>query len=91
MSSDAHVPGPVADDDPMLEPIAGIDLGRYAQLTKAIGHYGLRTQAQVDDYVARAGHSPEDWRAAYDGWNARFKANVALSMLYAERFHAVAL
>ena len=83
------VPGPVADDDPLLEPIAGIDLARYAQLTKAIGHYGLRTQAQIDDYVARAGHTPEAWRQAYDGWNQRFRADMGLSMLYAQHFHSV--
>ncbi len=91
MAPDAHVPGPVADDDPRLAPIAGIDLARYAQLTKAIGHYGLRTQAQVDEYVERAGHTSQAWREAHEGWNARFKADMAISMLYARQFQSVQL
>ncbi len=91
MPSDAPVPGPVAEGDPRLAPIAGIDLVRYAQLTRAIGHYGLRTQAQIDEYVERAGHSPEAWREAHEGWNARFKTDMALSMLYAQRFQSVQL
>jgi hypothetical protein len=85
------VPGPLDPDDPMLAPIAGIDLARYAQLSKAIGHYGLRTQEQIDDDMTRAGHTPEAWQQAYDGWNARFKANMNLSMLYAQRFNSVQL
>ena len=35
------------------------------------------------------GHSPEDWQAAYDGWNERFKANMSLSSLYAQYFGSV--
>ena len=85
------MPAPVDPDDPMLTPIEGIDLMRYAQLSKAIGHYQLRSQDQIDDYVRSAGHTPEAWQAAYDGWNARFKANMSLSTLYAQYFNSVQL
>jgi hypothetical protein len=85
------MPGPVDPNDPMLAPIAGIDLQRYAQLSKAIGHYGLRSAEQIDEYMTRAGHTPEAWQEAYDGWNARFKANMSLSMLYAQYFNSVVL
>ena len=85
------MPGPVDPNDPMLAPIAGIDLARYAQLSKAIGHYGLRSAEQIDEYMTRAGHTPEAWQEAFDGWNARFKANMSLSMLYAQHFNAVQL
>jgi len=34
----------------------------------------------VESFVKLQGHSPEDWQAAYDGWNARFKGNMALSV-----------
>lgn len=85
------LPPPLADDDPILAPIAGIDLGRYAELTRAIGHYGLRTQAEVDDFVTRAGHPPAAWHEAHAGWNARFKSSTSLAVLYAERFRAVHL
>ena len=88
---DMSLPAPVDPNDPLLAPIAGIDLARYAQVSKAIAHYSLRTQEQIDDYLTRAGHLPTDWQAAADGWNARFKTNTGLSMMYAEHYGAVAL
>jgi hypothetical protein len=83
------VPQPIDPNDPILAPIAGIDLMRYAQLSKAIGHYQLKSQEQIDQYMQSGGHSPEDWQAAYDGWNERFKANMSLSTLYAQYFGSV--
>jgi hypothetical protein len=83
------VPQPIDPNDPILAPIAGIDLMRYAQLSKAIGHYQLKSQEQIDEYMQSGGHSPEDWQAAYDGWNERFKANMSLSTLYAQYFGSV--
>jgi hypothetical protein len=83
------LPGPLAADDPLLAPIAGIDLARYAQLSKAVSHYGLRTQAEVDAYVERAGHTPAAWQEASAGWTSRFRASTALSVLYVEQVGAV--
>jgi hypothetical protein len=85
------MPGPVDPNDPMLAPIEGIDLMRYAQLSKAIGHFQLRSQEQIDDYMRSAGHTSDAWQSAYDGWNARFKANMSLSTLYAQYFNSVQL
>jgi len=66
-------------DPALLAPIAGISLERYAQLAKSIGERKL-DQAGVESFVKLQGHSPEDWQAAYDGWNARFKGNMPLSV-----------
>lgn len=79
----AQMPGaPAGAVDPaLLEPIAGISLERYAQLSKSIGDRKL-DQAGVESFVKLQGHSPEDWQAAYDGWNARFKNNMALSVQF---------
>jgi hypothetical protein len=68
-------------DPALLEPIAGISLERYAQLAKSIGERKL-DQAGVESFVKLQGHSPEDWQEAYDGWNARFKGNMALSVQF---------
>ena len=83
------VPQPIDPNDPILAPINGIDLMRYAQLLKAIGYYQLKSQEQIDAYMQSGGHSPEDWQPAYDGWNERFKANMSLSSLYAQYFGSV--
>ena len=63
----------------LLEPIAGISLERYAQLAKSVGERKL-DQAGLESFVKLQGHSPEEWQAAYDGWNARFKDNMPLSV-----------
>ncbi|MFH1331182.1 MAG: hypothetical protein ABIJ48_11090 [Actinomycetota bacterium] len=75
----AATPGAVTPA--LLEPIAGISLERYAQLAKSIGERKL-DQAGVESFVKLQGHSAEDWQAAYDGWNARFKDNMALSVQF---------
>lgn len=73
--------GTGAIDPSLLEPIAGISLERYAQLAKSIGERKL-DQAGIESFMQLQGHSPEDWQKAYDGWNARFKGNMALSVQY---------
>jgi len=70
-----------AVDPALMEPIAGISLDRYAQLARSIGERKL-DQAGVESFVKLQGHSPEDWQAAYDGWNARFKGNMSLSVQF---------
>jgi hypothetical protein len=71
--------GAGAIDPQMLEPIAGVTLEKYAELSKAIGERKL-DQAGIESFVQLHGVTPEDWQAAYDGWNERFKGNMALSV-----------
>jgi hypothetical protein len=68
-----------AIDPTMLEPIAGVTLEKYAEISKAIGERRL-DQAGIETFVQMHGVTPEAWQAAYDGWNARFKGNMALSV-----------
>lgn len=65
-------------DEASMAPIEGIDLERYARIAKAIGDKGL-DEAGTKALVEANGHTYEQWRAAYDGWNARFKGNINLS------------
>ena len=54
---------------------------RYAQLSKAIGHYQLEVPgADRRLHAVRRRTRPRTWQAAYDGWNERFKANMSLSI-----------
>jgi hypothetical protein len=68
-----------AIDPQLLEPIAGITLEKYAELAKAIGERKL-DQTGIESFVKMHGLTPETWQAAYDGWNERFKGNMALSV-----------
>lgn len=72
-----------------LEPIAGISLDRYAQLAKAVGTRKLQG-AELDAFLGANGHNAADWQAAYDGWNARMKANMGLSTQFGTLYQSAA-
>lgn len=71
--------GAGAIDPQLLEPIAGVTLEKYAELSKAIGEKKL-DQAGIESFVQLHGVTPDSWQAAYEGWNERFKGNMALSV-----------
>ena len=75
-------------DDSALAPIEGIDLERYARIAKAIGEKGL-DEAGTRTLVEANGHTHDQWRAAYDGWNARFKADLNLSTRFGQLYQQV--
>jgi hypothetical protein len=64
-----------------LEPIAGVSLELYAQLAKTVGERKL-DQAGTEQLVQAQGLPATAWQEAYDGWNARMKNNMALSVQY---------
>ncbi|MEX0826261.1 MAG: hypothetical protein WD184_05885 [Acidimicrobiia bacterium] len=72
-------------DPAMLEPIGGISMERYAQIAKTVGEKTL-DQAGTEALVRKHGHTPEDWQAAYDGWNSRFQGNMALAVQFGTLF-----
>jgi hypothetical protein len=71
--------GTQAIDPRLLEPISGVTLEKYAELSKGIGQRKL-DQAGIESFVKLHGVDAADWQAAYDGWNERFKGNMALSV-----------
>jgi hypothetical protein len=68
-----------------LAPIAGITLERYAALAKTIGAQQL-SGATLESFLASNGHTVADWDAAYQGWNARMKANMSISTQFGVMF-----
>lgn len=68
--------------DAELAPISGISLERYAQLSRALGEQGL-DGAAVAAFLAGQGHTRLEWQTAAEGWDARMRANAALSSRFA--------
>jgi hypothetical protein len=85
--ADVHFGGTVTPAE--LEPIAGISLERYAQLSKTLGERRLQGTAFVS-LIEAHGMREADWQTAYDGWNARMKTNNALSMEFAALYQQTA-
>jgi hypothetical protein len=70
---------PTAIDEP--EPINGIDLATYARVSKVIASSGVGVEG-VAGVVTSQGINADDWAAAVEGWNARFKGNMGLATRY---------
>jgi hypothetical protein len=79
MASGAQSPVavPLAGGAP-TEPIAGISLALYAEISKGLAAFGY-DQSKAVEVAASKGVSSEGWAAALDGWNARIKADRAVA------------
>ncbi len=82
--------GAAAVDPTMLEPIDGVSLERYAQLSKTIGTRQLTTEAQVHEFLASQGHTPEQWQAAWAGWSKRMEQDMSLAGHFSALFSSTA-
>ena len=59
---------------PDFEPIAGVSLELYAEISKSLATVNY-DQSQAPALAAAKGVSPENWAAAVEGWNARMQTN----------------
>jgi hypothetical protein len=78
-----QVPQPAtpAGNDPRMLPIEGISLQEYARISKVAATRGLDV-AGLTAYVAQQGIDPAAWTRATEGWNARFKGDMALATYF---------
>ena len=73
-----------------LEPIAG-HLARALRASSRRRSAPASVQgAELDAFLVGNGHNPADWQAAYDGWNARMKANMGVSTQYGTLYQQAA-
>ena len=73
-----------AQTDPDFEPINGVSLELYAEISKGLAAVNY-DQSQGPVIAASKGVLADDWQAAVDGWNLRMRANPAV----AKRFNAL--
>lgn len=71
-----------------LEPIAGVDLDRYARIVKGIAAFGY-DQTQLVAVAAAHGVDASSWAAAQDGWGARIQADRGVGRRFNELYAAV--
>lgn len=71
--------GPIDDAD--LEPIAGVSLEQYVDISKGLAAYGY-DQSKAVEVAASKGVSAASWEAAVAGWNDRIKANRAIGQRF---------
>lgn len=71
-----------------LEPIAGVDLDRYARIVKGIAAYGY-DETKLPVVAGMFGIDPESWAAAQAGWGARIQADRGVGRRFNEIYAAV--
>lgn len=65
---------PVDATGPDFEPISGVSLAQYAEISKNLASVNY-DQSRSAEVAARFGVSADDWATAVAGWNARMTAN----------------
>ena len=78
---------PAATSGPDFEPIAGVSLELFAEVSKGLAAVGY-DQSKAVEIAASKGVSAENWQQALDGWNVRVKANPAVAQRFSAAYHA---
>ena len=79
---------PVAETDPMFEPIEGISLEEYARLAKIAQGQGVTDEAGMAAVAAAEGHDAAVWSGASSGWIARMGQNMAVGQKFRQHLDA---
>jgi hypothetical protein len=80
----ATAPGAPAAPGPDFEPIAGVSIELYAEISKGLAAYNYDA-SKGPELAAAKGVSADSWQAAVTGWNARMQSNRAVG----KRFNAL--
>lgn len=73
---------PVDLNDPIWQPIEGITLDKYAQLTAAMGRQNLGTPDQVQAWLEAQGVKAGTWAEVESGWVNRMATNEVVRTRY---------
>ena len=71
-----------------LEPIAGVDLDRYARIVKGIAAYQY-DETKLPVVAGMFGVDPASWAEAQSGWGARIQADRGVGRRFNEIYSAV--
>jgi hypothetical protein len=74
-------------EGPDFEPIAGVSLELYVQISKGLAAYNY-DQSKAADVAASKGFLECDWTAAVDGWNARMRSNPTVGQRFNSLYRA---
>ncbi|MBN2378543.1 hypothetical protein JXM67_01910 [candidate division WOR-3 bacterium] len=73
---------PVDMQDPMWEPIEGITLDKYAEITALLGKNNVMGVEAVNAFAESKGVKPGTWQVVQNGWVARMGKNEPVRTRY---------
>ena len=68
-----------------LDPIAGVDLQKYAKIVKSIAPLNY-DQSLLPGIAASNGVDAASWQQAHDGWNARIKSDPGVAQAFSAAY-----
>jgi hypothetical protein len=77
----------MASGSASYDPIAGVSLELYAQISKGLAAHGY-DQSKAVEVAASKGVSAESWQQALDGWNERIKADPSVGQQFNKLYMA---
>lgn len=77
-------------DDPVLEPVEGVTIERYAELCAALAGAGLASEADVDTWAVAQGLEPGSYQRVSEAWNTRMGTHRALTNRFGALYSAAA-
>jgi hypothetical protein len=80
-AAQANANAQFAAGGPDFEPVNGVSLELYAEISRELANRGY-DQSQAVSVAASKGVSADDWQAAMDGWNGRMKTNPAVGQQF---------
>jgi hypothetical protein len=83
----AAMGGPVDTSGPEFEPIAGVSLELYANISKSLGA-AAADPSQASAMAMSKGVTPEDWELASKGWAGRIQANRSIGQQFNQYYMA---
>jgi hypothetical protein len=66
---------------PDFEPISGVSIELYAEISRELADLGY-DQSQAVQVAASKGVAADSWQTAMDGWNGRMKTNPAVGQQF---------
>lgn len=73
---------PIDLSDPMWQPIEGITLDKYAEITALMGKNNVMGPEAVNAFVESKGVKPGTWQVVQNGWVARMGSNEPVRTRY---------
>jgi hypothetical protein len=83
-----YPPNGLDEADPRLTPVSGMSFTAYATAAAALG-WASEDPALVARVTAALGHTPDDWKAAMEGWTERITHDVVIATMYGQLFSQV--
>ncbi len=73
-------------NDPLMEPIEGITLEKFAEISANLGKQGKMNLDDVIPYVEKQGVKSGTWQTVQAGWMGRIQSNQTMGAYYGTLF-----